>query len=134
MVFFSLSIHTNFEHEEHAQKNKTQINLHKITDLMTQIVWMESWIYTQRQTNPTPLPKHVPPLAANPHSLFNSSLSTTQVVGFTMFNVGFGFNGLWVWWWWILAVVVGLWQWILVGFSVDCGSIVVWLDFVWISW
>ena len=28
------------------------------------------------------------------------------------------------------AVVVGLWQWILVCFVVDCGSMVVWLDFV----
>ena len=25
VVFVSLSIHTNFEHEEHTQKNKTQI-------------------------------------------------------------------------------------------------------------
>ena len=31
-------------------------------------------------------------------------------------------------------MVVGLWQWILVGFKVDCGSMVVWLDFVWVSW
>ena len=29
VVFVSLSIHTNFEHEEHTQKNKTQINLQK---------------------------------------------------------------------------------------------------------
>ena len=33
VVFVSLSIHTNLEHEEHTQK-KTQINLHKIIDLM----------------------------------------------------------------------------------------------------
>ena len=26
-------------------------------------------------------------------------------------------------------MVVGLWQWILVGFVVDCESMVVWLDF-----
>ena len=39
VIFVSLSIHTNLEHEEHTQKKKkTQINLHKITDLMTQIV------------------------------------------------------------------------------------------------
>ena len=41
VVFVSLSIHTNLEHkehEEHTKKKKTQINLHKITDLMTQIV------------------------------------------------------------------------------------------------
>ena len=38
VVFVSLSIHTNLEHEEHTQKKKPQINLHKITDLMTQIV------------------------------------------------------------------------------------------------
>ena len=33
-------------------------------------------------------------------------------------------------------MVVGLWQWILVCFVVDCGSMVVWLDFVWFrgSW
>ena len=32
MVFVSISIHTNLEHEEHTQKKKkTQINLHKIT-------------------------------------------------------------------------------------------------------
>ena len=35
VVFVSLSIHTNLEHEEHTQKKKPQINLHKITDLMT---------------------------------------------------------------------------------------------------
>ena len=36
VVFVSLSIHTNLEHEEHTQKKKkTQINLHKIIDLMT---------------------------------------------------------------------------------------------------
>ena len=41
VVFVSLSIHTNLEHEEHEEHNKkkkkkkTQINLHKITDLMT---------------------------------------------------------------------------------------------------
>ena len=34
VVFVSLSIHTNLEHEEHNKKKKTQINLHKITDLM----------------------------------------------------------------------------------------------------
>ena len=34
VVFVSLSINTNLEHEEHTQKKKTQINLHKITDLM----------------------------------------------------------------------------------------------------
>ena len=36
----SLSIHTNLEHEEHTQKKKKkpQISLHKIIDLMTQIV------------------------------------------------------------------------------------------------
>ena len=34
VVFVSLSIHTNLEHEEHTKKKKTQINLHKITDLM----------------------------------------------------------------------------------------------------
>ena len=34
----------------------------------------------------------IPPLAADPHSLFSSSLSSTQVV----FNVGFRFNDLWV--------------------------------------
>ena len=36
VVFVSLSIHTNLEHEENTQKKKkkTQINLHKITDLM----------------------------------------------------------------------------------------------------
>ena len=34
VVFVSLSIHTNLEHEEHTQKKKIQINLHKITDLM----------------------------------------------------------------------------------------------------
>ena len=38
VVFVSLSIHTNLEHEEHTKKKKTQIKLHKITDLMTQIV------------------------------------------------------------------------------------------------
>ena len=40
VVFVSLSIHTNLEHEEHTQKKKKkpQINLHKITNLMTQIV------------------------------------------------------------------------------------------------
>ena len=37
VVFVSLSIHTYLEHEEHTQK-KTHINLHKIIDLMTQIV------------------------------------------------------------------------------------------------
>ena len=36
------------------------------------------------------------PLAADPHSLFSSSLSSTQAVGFAVFNVGFGFNDLWV--------------------------------------
>ena len=39
---------------------------------------------------------HIPPLAADPHSLFSSSLSSTQAVGFAVFNVGFGFNDLWV--------------------------------------
>ena len=39
---------------------------------------------------------HIPSLAADPHSLFSSSLSLTQAVGFAMFNVGFGFNDLWV--------------------------------------
>ena len=35
VVFVSLSIHTNLEHEEHTQKKKKkQINLHNITDLM----------------------------------------------------------------------------------------------------
>ena len=35
VVFVSLSIHTNLEHEEHTQKKKKkQINLHKIIDLM----------------------------------------------------------------------------------------------------
>ena len=34
VIFVSLSIHTNLEHEEHTQKKKIQINLHKITDLM----------------------------------------------------------------------------------------------------
>ena len=29
VVLVSLSIHINLEHEEHIQKNKTQINLHK---------------------------------------------------------------------------------------------------------
>ena len=29
VVLVSLSIHINLEHEEHTQKNKTQINLHK---------------------------------------------------------------------------------------------------------
>ena len=38
-VSLSLSIHTNLEHEEHTQKKKKpQISLHKIIDLMTQIV------------------------------------------------------------------------------------------------
>ena len=39
---------------------------------------------------------HIPPLAADPHSLFSSSLSSTQAVGFAVFNVGFRFNDLWV--------------------------------------
>ena len=35
VVFVSLSVHTNLEHEEHTKKKKkTQIYLHKITDLM----------------------------------------------------------------------------------------------------
>ena len=36
VVFVSLSIHTNLEHEEHTpkKKKKPQINLYKITDLM----------------------------------------------------------------------------------------------------
>ena len=42
VVFVSLFIHTNLEHEEHTRKNKKkkkpQINLHKITDLMAQII------------------------------------------------------------------------------------------------
>ena len=29
VILISLLIHINFEHEEHTQKNKTQINLHK---------------------------------------------------------------------------------------------------------
>ena len=39
---------------------------------------------------------------------------------------GFDGGGFW-------PMVVGLWQWILVGFVVDFGSMVVWLDFVWVS-
>nr|POF22756.1 hypothetical protein CFP56_09733 [Quercus suber] len=35
-------------------------------------------------TGPTPLPKRIPPLAADPHSLFSSSLSPTQAMGFAM--------------------------------------------------
>ena len=38
----------------------------------------------------------IPPLAADHHSLFSSSLSSTQAVGFVVFNVGSGFNDLWV--------------------------------------
>ena len=38
----------------------------------------------------------IPPLVADPHSLFSSSLLSTQAVGFAVFNVGFGFNDLWV--------------------------------------
>ena len=36
VVFVSLSVHTNLEHEENTKKKKTkiQIYLHKITDLM----------------------------------------------------------------------------------------------------
>ena len=35
VVFVSLSVHTNLEHEEHTKKKKkTQIYLHKITNLM----------------------------------------------------------------------------------------------------
>ena len=38
----------------------------------------------------------IPPLAADPHSLFSSSLLSTQVVGLAVFNAGFRFNDLWV--------------------------------------
>ena len=42
VVFVSLSIHTNLEHEEHTQKTKqkkkTQINLHKRMDNQTPFV------------------------------------------------------------------------------------------------
>ena len=38
----------------------------------------------------------IQPLVADPHSLFSSSLLSTQAVGFTVFNAGFGFNDLWV--------------------------------------
>ena len=41
-------------------------------------------------TGPTPLPKHIPPLTADTHSI------PTQAVGFAVFNMGFRFNGLWV--------------------------------------
>ena len=34
VLFVSISVHTNLEHEEHTKKKKTQIYLHKITDLM----------------------------------------------------------------------------------------------------
>ena len=38
----------------------------------------------------------IPPLAADLHSLFSSSLLSTQAVGFVVFDAGFGFNDLWV--------------------------------------
>ena len=39
---------------------------------------------------------HIPSLAADPHSLFSSSLLSTLAVGFAVFNAGFEFNDLWV--------------------------------------